>query len=247
MADLESAMEDIEVKACELVSELRNSIQKMDNKHEELYTCVTAIRNNLVELTKDQQLLKQNFFEVGTFSSSSDHANGDNSLGLKLLLSNKLETLKKEGEEQNQKLLLCCHLCDLLSVVSEDWEQYAECSHFKYLLQLLKRKQGKTYAIKRILYVIKVAEKELLRNGKHKISEILEGSSERSILAFPNLSQEKKNAQTVLSGLEECKVEVDKIGLIVTSLKTIHLFIFEKTGEERIGDGAISNNSQRHN
>ncbi|PON74054.1 hypothetical protein TorRG33x02_248310 [Trema orientale] len=157
--------------------------------------------------------------------------------------------------------LLCCHLCDLLFVVSEDWGQYGKCSYFKSLLKLLMKNQGKTIAIKRIISVIEVAEKEFLRNGKHMISEILEGSSEgqddnegdlaetqidhildmflkevlclESILSYPNLSQEK-DLEAVLSGLDVCKKEVDKIGSLVTALKTIHLSIFENTGEDLV-------------
>ncbi|PON74053.1 hypothetical protein TorRG33x02_248300 [Trema orientale] len=75
--------------------------------------------------------------------------------------------------------LLCCHLSDLLFVVSENSGQYEKCNDFKHLLKLLKGHQGKTNAIKRIHSVFEAAERELVINGKFKFFESLEGSTER--------------------------------------------------------------------
>ena len=46
----------------------------------------------------------------------------------------------------------------------------------------------------------------------------------------------EKEQKTFQSGLEECKKEVDKIGAKVAGLRTIHLFIFQNTGEDLLMD-----------
>ncbi|PON74055.1 hypothetical protein TorRG33x02_248320 [Trema orientale] len=92
-------MANLESKGCELASELRNSIQNVDN---------------MIEI------------EVGN--------------------------------------MLCCHLSDLLLVISENSRQYSRISSSKYLLKLLLENKGRTNATKRTLSVIEVAERELLMN-----------------------------------------------------------------------------------
>ena len=163
--------------------------------------------------------------------------------------------------------LLCCHLCDVLFVVSENIRLYGKFNYLKSVLELTMKHQGKTNAIRKILFVIEAAEIELERNGKYKLigsSEradnqgtqddtndhneteigrimdmfLKEGQCLESILSDPNLSKAyvilEKEVKTFQTGLEECKKEVEKIGAKVAGLRTIHLFIFENTGEDLV-------------
>ncbi|XP_060957588.1 uncharacterized protein LOC133029135 [Cannabis sativa] len=156
---------------------------------------------------------------------------------------------------------LCSNLCDLMFVVSENLLLYGKWNVLKQVLKSLMQQHHQekhTNVIKRILFVIGKAEKELKQifepfednsddddNGfsdddERKIDQAFDMILRiilclDSIIRYPSLSissklEMKKDLKCVMNGVNECKKELGKIRLEVCGLKK-H-FVTEKTKDE---------------